>query len=39
MRIINANVISDGSVHPDMCVVINGTTIGDIVPMSQLRER
>jgi N-acetylglucosamine-6-phosphate deacetylase len=36
MRIINANVISDGLIHPDMCVVIDDTTIKDISPMNQL---
>jgi hypothetical protein len=39
MRIINANVISDGMVHPDRCVVIDDRTIQDIIPMNQLSKQ
>jgi N-acetylglucosamine-6-phosphate deacetylase len=39
MRIIHASVISDGLIHPDMCVVIDDTVIRDIIPMSQLANQ
>jgi N-acetylglucosamine-6-phosphate deacetylase len=39
MRIINARVISDGLIHPDLCVEIDDTIIKDIIPMSQCIKR
>ena len=39
MRIINANVISDGLIHPDMCVVIDDKIIKDIFPMNQFTKQ
>jgi len=39
MRIINANVISDGLVHPDRCVEIDAKVIRDIFPMRHVTER
>ena len=39
MRIINANVISDGLVHPDLCVEVDEKVIRDIFPMSQFTRQ
>jgi len=39
MRIINANVISDGLTHPDMCVVIDDKIIKDLIPMNQITKQ
>lgn len=36
MRILNANVISDGVVHPGMCVEIDANVIRDVLPMSRV---
>jgi N-acetylglucosamine-6-phosphate deacetylase len=38
MRILNANVISGGLVHPDRCVEIDEKVIRDIVPMSRFTK-